>query len=112
MVTPSGWAGGSGISAGVSGIVGVFDTGGVNGAAAGGTMTAGAAGIGAFPPPDAGAPWLAHSQPHMPQKLQRFGTRALQVGLPQIQPPRGDERGTDLGGGIWDGPAVAENSAA
>ena len=113
MVTPSGWAGVPGISVGVAGMVGVFGTGGVNGTAAGGTMTAGAAvGNGAFPPPAAGTPWLAHSQPHIPQNLQRFGTRAPQVGLPQIQPPRGDERGDDLGGGIWDGPAHAENSAA
>ena len=100
------------MTVGVWGMVGVCGTGGVNGTAAGGTMTAGAAGIGAFPPPDAGAPWLAHAHPHMPQKLHLFGTRARHVGRPHTQPPRGDERGEERGGGICAGCVAAESSAA
>ena len=74
---------------GVTGIVGVWGTGGVNGT--GGSMTAGAAGAGAFPPPDTSVGTLVLGHPHMPHKLQRSGTRDRQVGLPHSK-LRGDSR--------------------
>ena len=74
---------------GATGIVGVWGAGGVNGAI--GSMTAGAAGARAFPPPDTSVATLVLGHPHMPQKLQRSGTRGQHVGLPHSQ-LRGDSR--------------------